>query len=123
LRASAFFGDSIFNCNQVWLARSFRDSYRYVFNIPPAFHGQDVNYTFFTGPDPSIANDTVAIIHQKYITNYVIHGEPGCAEGVCFPNYGSGENALSVNVSEIKVVEDPFATERCDLLVDLTEFS
>jgi len=91
--------------------------------MPPAFHGQDFPYTFYTGPNNRVANDTAAIIHQKFITNYAIHGEPGCEQGACFPRYGSGENALSMNVSEIKVVKDPWATERCDFLVSLMEFS
>ncbi|PUU83163.1 Alpha/Beta hydrolase protein [Tuber borchii] len=126
LRASDFWGDTFINCNQVWLAKSFQKSYRYVFNIPPAFHGQDIAYTFYTGPSPAVANETAAIIHQKFITNYVTRGEPGCAMGVCFPdygNYGGSANALSMNVTEIKVVKDPWATERCDFQVDLTEYS
>ena len=46
--------------------------------------------------------------------------------GTCFPdyaNYGWSANALSVNVTEIKVVRDPWATERCDFQVDLVEYS
>ena len=46
--------------------------------------------------------------------------------GACFPNYGyyeGGANALSMNVTEIGVVRDPWATERCDFLVDLVEYS
>ena len=117
------FGDVVFNCNHVWLAKSFQNSYRYVFNLPPAFHGQDVPYTFYTGPDPAIANETTAIIHQKFITNYVTRGVPGCEKGACLPSYGSGANALSMNVTEIKVVRDPWANEKCDLLVDLAEYS
>jgi len=108
------------------LAKSFQNSYRYIFNIPPAFHAQDVPYTFYTGPDATIANETTAIIHQKYITNYVTRGEPGCEMGACFPNYGNYEgsaNSLSMNVTEIKVVRDPWATERCDFQVDLVEYS
>ena len=114
---------SIFNCNHVWLAKAFRNSYRYVFDIPPAFHGQDLPYTFYTCPNGRIANDIAAIIHQKYITNYAINGEPCCGQGASFPRYGSCENALSMNVSEIKVVKNPWATERCDFLVTLAEFS
>ena len=108
------------------MAKSFPKSYRYLFNIPPAFHGEDIGYTFYTGPNPAVVNETTAIIHQKFITNYVTRGEPGCAMGVCFPgyaNYGGSANALSVNVTEIKVVKDPSATEKCDFQVRLTEFS
>ncbi|PUU72351.1 Alpha/Beta hydrolase protein [Tuber borchii] len=123
LRTGAFFGDTVFNCNHVWLAKSFQKSYRYVFNLPPAFHGQDIPYTFYTGPNPAIANETTAIIHQKFITNYVTRGEPGCEKGACLSSYGSGANALSMNLTEIKVVRDPWANEKCDLLVDLAEYS
>jgi len=92
--------------------------------IPPASHGQDVNYTFYTGPDPSIVNDTAAIIHQKYITNYVIYGEPGCAKGACFLGYGSDVNTLSVNTTEIKDIKDPWAAGgRCDLLELLAAYT
>ncbi|RPA98607.1 alpha/beta-hydrolase [Choiromyces venosus 120613-1] len=123
LRTSALWGDTVFNCNHVWLAKSFQKSFRYVFNLPPATHGQDVAYTFYTGPAPAIANETTAIIHQQYITDYVIRGEPGCEKGACFPKYGRCADALAVNVTEIKVVRDPWATERCDLLKDLAEYS
>ncbi|CAZ86417.1 unnamed protein product [Tuber melanosporum] len=122
-RVTAFWGDIIFNCNQVWLAKSFHKSYRYVFNLPPAYHGQDVAYTFYTGPDAMIANETTAIIHQEYITDYVTRGEPGCEKGACFPRYGDGKNTLRMNLSEIRVVRDPWATERCDLMMDLAEYS
>ena len=48
---------------------------------------------------------------------------PGCEKGACLPSYGGGANALSMNVTEIKVVRDPWANEKCDLLVDLAEYS
>ncbi|CUS10453.1 unnamed protein product [Tuber aestivum] len=123
LRASALWGDTIFNCNHVWLAKSFNMSYRYIFNIPPAIHGLDIFYTFYIGPDAAIANETAAVIHQEYITDYVTRGEPGCDGGVCFPQYGGAANAILVNLTEIEVVRDPWATERCDLLMELAEYS
>jgi len=123
LRTSAFWGDTDMNCNGAWLVRSFQKSYRYVFNVPPAIHGEDVPYTFYAGPNPSIVNDTTAIIHQKFITNYVIHGEPRCAMGACFGKYGLSANALSVNTTEIKVIRDPWASERCNLLVHLMKYN
>jgi len=46
-----------------------------------------------------------------------------CPAASRVPASHSGENALSMNVSEIKVVKDPWATERCDFLVSLAEFS
>jgi len=122
-RVSDFYGDAVLSCNQVWLAKSLQKSYRYVFNLPPSFHGQDVYYTFYTGPGPEIANETIAVIHQKFITNYVTNGEPGCEKGVCLHGYGSGANALSMNLTEIKVVRDPWANEKCDLLVDIAAYS
>jgi hypothetical protein len=70
-----------------------------------------------------IANETTAIIHQEYITDYVTRGEPGCEKGACFPRYGDGKNTLRMNLSEIRVVRDPWATERCDLMMDLAEYS
>ena len=122
-RVTTFYGDTVFSCNQAWLAKSFQKSYRYIFDLPPAYHGLDVNYTFYNGPDPSIANDTTAIIHQKFITNYVTRGEPGCEKGACLARYGVAANALSVNLTEIKDVRDPWANEKCDFLVDITKYS
>ncbi|PWW76636.1 alpha/beta-hydrolase [Tuber magnatum] len=122
-RASAFLGDTIFNCHHAWLAKSFQMSYRYVFNLPPANHGQDIFYTFYMGPSAAIANETTAVIHQEYITDYVTRGEPGCERGVCFPRYGGDANTLWVNLTEINIVRDPWASERCDLLVELAEYS
>jgi carboxylesterase type B len=125
-RVSALHGDVIFNCNNSWLSKMVKCSYRYIFNIPPAFHGMDVAYTFYNGPgiDPFIQNDTAAIIHQEYITDYVIHGEPGCADTkYCWPKYGSEANTMSLNVTEFKVIRDPWYYERCVVIEEALEYA
>jgi hypothetical protein len=123
-RFGAFFGDIILNCNSPWLAGSFTRSYRYNFDIPPAYHGEDVPYTFFNSHNSAISNDTAAVIHQKYITDYVIGGEPGCGGTMpCFPEYGGGADTLSLNLTGVKVVRDPWKSERCELMVELVAYT
>ena len=83
------------------------------FSVPPALHGQDVPYTFYTGPNPAVANATVAAALQDYITSFAMHGAPSGAGMPAFPLYEPDSKILNLNISSIEVIKDPTANERC----------
>lgn len=119
-RNTDLFGDVVINCNAQALAQAFKDkAYRYIFNIPPAYHADDIPYTFYNGPGFNllVKSDWAAIVHQKYISDYVIYGKPGCGStNPCFPTYGNDSNSLSMNLTEVKIIKDPWNYERCRYL-------
>lgn len=119
-RNTDLFSDVIINCNTQALAQVFKDkAYRYIFNILPAYHAEDIAYTFYNGPgfNPLVKSDWAAVVHQKYITDYIIYGKPGCGgTSPCFPTYGSDSNSLSMNLTEVEIIKDPWDYERCHFL-------
>lgn len=114
-RNTDLYNDVIFTCNAQALAQAFEDkAYRYIFNIPPAYHASDVAYTFYNGPgfNDLVRSDWAAVVHQEYISDYVIYGKPGSG----FPVYGSDSNSLSMNLTGVKIIRDPWNYERCHYL-------
>ncbi|KAH8727105.1 acetylcholinesterase precursor [Phaeosphaeriaceae sp. PMI808] len=118
-RARLIGAESIFTCNTNYLSTAFGNkTYSYLFAVPPAFHGLDVPYTFFTGGAQSnspleVTNRTVAIALQKFITSFAKNGRP-TAEGVHqFNMYGPNASVLRLNVSGIDEIHDSNANARC----------
>ena len=118
-RASLITSESIFTCNTNYLSTAFKnESYSYLFAVPPAFHGFDIPYTYYTGGAVSnsplgVMNSTIAIALQKYITSFAENGKPA-AEGVpLFKMYGPDASVLDLNVTGIMEVRDSNANARC----------
>lgn len=117
-RMALSISDVVFQCNTDYLNRAFDGStYAYMFSIPPAFHGQDVPYTFYTGggPSMSVLNTTVAHAMQDYITSFVQSGTPKSDVGPVFEKWGSGSNPrmLNLGLDDIAMVRDPTDNVRC----------
>jgi cholinesterase len=88
--------------------------YSYIFTVPPSLHGQDIAYTYFNGPNPSVQNNTLAQIMQRYFTNFAQTGDPnGPAKVPHFPTYGPRQTCLNLNLTNIGTVRDNAANERC----------
>ncbi|KUL86015.1 hypothetical protein ZTR_06467 [Talaromyces verruculosus] len=66
-------------------------TYAYQFSMPPALHGADLSYTFYDfgsavdGYDDDGVNATVAMILQRYITQFAATGSPNAPELPYFP--------------------------------------
>lgn len=76
-RADKIVSEALFSCNANYLSRSFgSNAFHYQFNVPPALHGQDIQYTFYEGPATAVKNDSLALLMQDYLTNFVISGNP-----------------------------------------------
>jgi carboxylesterase type B len=67
----------VFTCNTYYFDKAFNNqTYSYFFTIPPALHGEDIPYTYYNGPSPSVLSSTVAIALQEYITSFAETGNP-----------------------------------------------
>jgi carboxylesterase type B len=116
-RSTLALADAAFTCNTRFLQEAFRglsNTYGYRFSIPPAYHGEDVPYTYFNGPSPSVVNDTIALAMQKYLMSFVLTGDPNTQATVKMPVYGQQNLILDLNVTGITTIEDPNANPRCD---------
>lgn len=120
-RTIALISDIIFTCNAQVIASSYaahnNNAYRYIFAVPPATHGQDVPYTFYSSGDSptdySVANTTVAFAIQRIVTSLSQFGVPR-AGSTPLQKYGVAENLLVLNLAGIEQhAGDPWHNERC----------
>ncbi|KAL2794574.1 Alpha/Beta hydrolase protein [Aspergillus keveii] len=113
-RGALTLSDFIFQCNTDYINRAFRGrSFAYRISIPPGTHAQDLPYTFYNGPSQAVANDTVALILQDYITSFAKTGVPASSLGPVFERYGKGAGLLNFEPDAILTTLDPAASERC----------
>ena len=113
-RAVLITADISFTCNTNYLDRAFNNmTYAYQFDVGPALHGQDVPYTFFNGPNPSVANDSIAVALQEYITSFIINGVPSGPGIPMFPIYGTGAIEINLNATTISDTFDTNSNARC----------
>ncbi len=113
-RAAFTLSEGSFTCNTNFLNRAYgNNTFAYQFSVPPALHGQDVPYTFYNGPGPEVANDTVAVALQQYITSFATDGRPSGPAFPMFPLLGTDNELISLNISSISEMMDPTANERC----------
>jgi acetylcholinesterase len=99
-RGDLIISEGIFTCNTNYLSTAYgNQTYSYLFAVPPAVHGQDVPYTYFTGGAGSATvNRTIAIALQEFITSDM---------------YGPNASVLRLNVTGIDQVRDSNANARC----------
>jgi carboxylesterase type B len=121
-RAALITSEVIFLCNTNYLDRAFSNkTYAYLFAVAPAFHGDDVAFTYYDGGAVSsvptqITNATVAFALQDFITSFALEGKP-VAEGVVeFPQYGPEANILVITDTEMGIfpwAPDDASNPRC----------
>lgn len=119
-RSDKIVSEAIFTCNTFFLGKAYKnETYSYLFNLPPALHGQDVAYTFYDGsgvsPSPlGVKNTTVAVAMQEWFTSFAMNGKP-VAPGIReFRMYGPDANVLELAATSINEIIDPNANERCN---------
>lgn len=118
LRGAEIVTEALFACNANYLARAFADNaYSYLFSVPPSLHGDDISYTFYQGPATAVKNESLALMMQKYITNFVAGGDPNGPGLPEFPTYYEDDTTegtvLNLNISSIDTIPDELANERC----------
>jgi carboxylesterase type B len=120
-RAILLNSEILITCNTFYLDTAFHnETYAYLFDVPPGTHGEDLTYTFYTGPfgvtDNSLSfNSTVAEVLQDYVTSFARSGKPATeVPGVStFGKYGPNAQVLELSNAGIGIVRDPAANERC----------
>ncbi|KAF3011536.1 hypothetical protein E8E14_010211 [Neopestalotiopsis sp. 37M] len=91
-----------------------RDSYSYLFSVPPGTHTLDVYYSYFVNSSSSVTNETVALYMQEYFASFVESGDPNRGSLPTFPVYGANFTDLNLNQTFVSVIQDPAANSRCD---------
>ncbi|KAI9842058.1 MAG: hypothetical protein M1837_007483 [Sclerophora amabilis] len=113
-RAALAASESVFSCNAKYLARAYRNStYNYLYSVPPGLHGEDIPYTFFNGPNPSVLAPSVARALQGYITSFAVNGRPSAPGTPTFGVYGSEAEVQNLNITSIERIPDPLSEARC----------
>lgn len=114
-RAVALVSDLGFVCNTIYLSKAFGPrTFAYEFTVPPAFHGLDVPYTYFNGPNPSVVDDPLAVTLQKYISRFAETGDPNGPGKPHFPEVGDSSTVLDLNATEIRpLTVDEETIHRC----------
>ncbi|KIV90404.1 hypothetical protein PV10_07714 [Exophiala mesophila] len=106
-----------FVCNNDYLNRGFdNQTYSYMFQVPPALHGQDVAYTFYDGQGSNLALGLlapVAQVFQAILVNFAKNGDPNGPGVPNFPIYGENATMLAINVTYIEPRPDNTANPRC----------
>jgi len=124
-RTSAIVSELIFTCNTYYLDKAFSNAtHSYLFAVFPAIHGQDIQYTYYTGAgQPQLSASAegggvtaplIAIALQEYITAFAETGTPNEAGVPFFPIYGNNATVQVLNVTGISEAVDPAANARCD---------
>ncbi|KAF2870973.1 carboxylesterase family protein-like protein [Massariosphaeria phaeospora] len=118
-RGNLIISEGIFTCNTNYLSTGFSNkTYSYLFAVPPGLHGLDIAYTYYDGGAVSnvpyeVANRTVALALQEFITSFAKEGRPQ-ADGLTeFRMYGEDARVLKLNVTGIEEVRDSNANARC----------
>ncbi|PNS17242.1 Secreted lipase [Sphaceloma murrayae] len=117
-RSAAITAELAFICNTFYLDKAYdNQTYSYLFAVPPALHGQDVPYSYYTGSgarSASVIAPAVALALQEYITSFAQDGNPN-EPGVPFFNlYGDDAGVQVLNITKIGEARDPAANRRCN---------
>ncbi|KAK4502685.1 hypothetical protein PRZ48_006111 [Zasmidium cellare] len=116
-RTDAFQGEVQLLCNAYGLQKAFNnEEYAYRFSVPPAIHTSDIGYTLYNGHnDPTgTRNGTVAEDLQRYITQFVMTGDPNRSGLLPMPLSGPGADLLQFNVTGYDYVTELEIKERCE---------
>lgn len=111
-RAVLLTGEILAACSTYFLDLAYGNRrYNYLFNVPPAVHGDDLHYTY--GPDPSTKNQGIRDLLQDYIRTFAETGNPNRAGLPSFDMYGSGNQILNLFPGSVPMRPDPSASDRC----------
>ena len=114
-RASALTSEFIFTCNTFFLDKAYgNNTFSYFFSVPPALHGNDIAYTYYNGPSPSVVSVPIAIALQEYITSFAEDGNPNEAGVPYFNMYGANATVQVLNITGISEAMDGAANQRCN---------
>ncbi|KAI9686866.1 MAG: hypothetical protein M1822_002619 [Bathelium mastoideum] len=115
-RVETFVADIYIKCKAYTFDRASNgQAWAYRFSVGPAYHTEDVAYTFYNGPSSGI-NGTVALAMQEHFVDFAITGDPN-SRGSGSPNmprYGSRGQILNLSNEGLEVMKDPEDNMRCE---------
>ncbi|KAL3474096.1 Alpha/Beta hydrolase protein [Aspergillus californicus] len=115
--------DVVFGCNAQAIARAYANkTRRYVFSVPPATHGLDLNYLFYTAQNETpVSNVALARGFQSRTIDFILgRGNASVAGLEDWPLYGKGSSMVNITEAGFVRAIDPWATrQNCDLIFDM----
>ncbi|RAL12530.1 carboxylesterase family protein [Aspergillus homomorphus CBS 101889] len=118
-RLALTISDAFFRCKNLYLSTAFDTTYRYIFNVPPGLHSEDLYFTFYdpVQPDPRIVDVDVALAIQDYIVSFVQAGQPSSSNAIAtaWKPYRLQSGVLKFQPSDISSVPDPVDIDRCHM--------
>lgn len=122
-RLQRLISDAVYIQHNNALSQAFREqAFNYLFSASGGRHGADLSYAFYA--DNELANPILPLVKsrhlayalQKYITNFVIFGDPNAdGEGglPTMPRRGPDGLVLEMSDDEFKTTHDPSAKKQC----------
>ncbi|KAK5064979.1 hypothetical protein LTR84_000814 [Exophiala bonariae] len=111
--------DAVFACHSLALAKAANTSTRrYIMSIPPAYHGLDLFYYFFTDEETTPVKDVgIAQSLQTLLWKFLYQVEPlEIDSGAEWPFYGTG-SFLNITAAGLEVEQlDDKESRRCDII-------
>ncbi|KAK2053641.1 alpha/beta-hydrolase [Colletotrichum caudatum] len=102
-RIARLVADVTITCNNYFLDKIFEalgTGFAYQFSEPPAWHANDLTYTFMDPSNPdSGVNGTLAVIMQRYFASFAASGSPNPASGTFIPDFTAGQGLSVQNLN------------------------
>jgi carboxylesterase type B len=113
-RACLIVSEGSFACHTRALATAFGNAtFNYRFDVPPAFHMQDLGYTFYDGDDSAVEGD-IAEAMQMYMTSFAKSGMPNYSSAdTAWPTYGAEAMLVTFGKDRVGTAEDDAKNARC----------
>lgn len=120
-RIARVVADATITCNNYFINKLFEplnDSFAYQFSEPPAWHSNDLGYTFMDPSNPGAGvNVTLAVIMQRYFASFATSGSPNAVSGGFLPHFVSieGLSVQNLNSSLVgPVLDAAINASKCD---------
>lgn len=120
-RIARVVADATITCNNYLINKVFeplKDNFAYQFSVPPAWHANDLGYTFMNPSNPGAGvNVTLAVIMQRYFASFVTSGLPNPVSGSFLPDFASSEGLIVQNLNSTlvgPVLDTAVNASKCD---------
>ncbi|CAK4029274.1 Hypothetical predicted protein [Lecanosticta acicola] len=117
-RTAFAISELVFTCNTFYLDKAFNNqTHAYLFAVPPAYHGLDVGYTYYTDLETTDPSTQVAVNMQRYFLHFVKTGNPNGADEIFNPwsEYGIAATEVVFNTTgNLRLQRDETANGRCN---------
>ncbi|KAL8631018.1 hypothetical protein Q9189_003299, partial [Teloschistes chrysophthalmus] len=104
----------LISCQTVSIANAYKNqTHNYIFSIAPAIHAQDLAYTYYPNGATPDFYPNIAITLQRYLTNFVLTGDPNKDGLSPWPAFGPNAAALNLTETGISQTTSDSANSRC----------